>query len=240
MNLREYAARQPQPPAEQPSHALEVQTPDQMAARLDAEKLARLKAALAEALEDGTPVAGMLADVVRDLYGADSPQAARLADIIEAERTPGGHEMALAHIRQRRSILRKQAKQLEALTATITAQLAQLDEDERAMRTDQREAATLDAALADVLTYTQTLDTTPDAMTGAERLYTQHMGNPAAMGLLYGALAGLARQQYADGALDLIQARRFDDLRRDIAAACGLPMLTASSSPADGLTGADV
>lgn len=219
MNLEQYAAQHAQEQQQEPQ-TQEPLTVAQVAAKLDAEKLSSLMAQMQEAIEERTAPAAMLEAITGALFGASSPQAAAVAGIIDADRHPGGHEMAIAGIRQRRRLLRQQARQLEEQAKAIADELARLDESERALTREQAEAAALDSALIETLTFCKSLDPQqPDLMRQIETLYNRHNGNPAAMGLLYGCIAELTRQQYSAGRLDLIQQQEFTDLKGRIAAA---------------------
>ena len=173
-----------------------------------------------EAIDGGAKPAAMLELITGALFGEDSKQAAAVAEAIDADRHPGGHEMALATIRAQRKLLRQQLKQLEAQAKAITGELEKLDADERALTGSKAEAAALDRALLDVLTFRKQLDSPQaDLLQQMTELYNQHHGNPAAMGLLYGAITDLTRKQYSETTLDLIQQQAFRELKDRIAAA---------------------
>lgn len=218
MNLEQYAAQQAQEPQQAPQEQ-EALTVEQVAAKLDAEKLSSLMAQMQEAIEEKTAPAAMLEAITGALFGTSSPQAAAVAAIIEADRHPGGHEMAIAGIRQRRKMLKQQEKQLEEQAKAISDELEKLDEAERALTFEKADAAALDTALIETLTFCKTLDPQRDMLKEIETLYTRHHGNPAAMGLLYGSLDELTRRQYSAGRLDLVQQQEFTNLKKRIAAA---------------------
>lgn len=219
MNLEQYAAQHAQEPQQAPQ-AQEPLTVAQVAAKLDAEKLSSLMAQMQEAIDEKTAPAAMLEAITGALFGTSSPQAAAVAGIIDADRHPGGHEWAIAGIRQRRKLLRQQAKQLEEQAKAIAEELARLDEAERALTREKAEAAALDTALIETLTFCKSLDPQqPDLLRQIETLYNRHHGNPAAMGLLYGCIAELTRQQYSAGRLDLVQQQDFTSMKERIAAA---------------------
>ena len=219
MNLGQYAAQHAQEP-QQAQQAQEALTVAQVAAKLDAEKLSSLMAQMQEAIEEKTAPAAMLEAITGALFGTSSPQAAAVAAIIDADRHPGGHELAIADIRQRRSLLKKQQKQLEEQQRAIADELARLDESERALTREKAEAAALDTALIETLTFCKSLDPQqPDLLQQLETLYNRHHGNPAAMGLLCGCITDLTRQQYSAGRLDLVQQQDFTRLKEHIAAA---------------------
>ena len=218
VNLEQYAAQHAQEP-QQAQQAQEALTVAQVAAKLDAEKLSSLMAQMQEAIEEKTAPAAMLEAITGALFGTSSPQAAAVAAIIDADRHPGGHELAIADIRQRRSLLKKQQKQLEEQANTVADELAKLDEAERALTREKVEAAALDTALIETLTFCKGLDPQRDMLTEIAALYDRHHGNPAAMGLLYGSIEELTRQQYSAGRLDLVQQQEFTRMKERIAAA---------------------
>lgn len=215
MNLEQYAAQQAQAPQGAQS-APQTQEPlDVLAAKLDAEKLYSLMAEAQAAIDDGMAPAAMLERMTGALFGADSPQAAAVAQAIDADRHPGGHELAIADLRQQRHLLRQQAKQLEAQAKAITGELEKLDAAERELTQDKAKAAALDRALLDVLTFTKAPQ--GDLLQQMAALYDRHHGNPAAMGLLYGVMCDLTR--YSAGAFDLIQQQTFKELKDRVARA---------------------
>ena len=218
MNLEQYAAQQAQEPQQAPQ-TQETLSVEQVAAKLDAEKLSSLMAQMQEAIEEKTAPAAMLEAITGAMFGTSSPQAAAVAAIIDADKHPGGHELAIADIRQRRKMLKQQAKQLEEQAKAIADELAKLDESERALTREKAEAAALDNALIETLTFCKGLDPQRDMLKEIETLYTRHHGNPAAMGLLYGSIEELTRQQYSAGRLDLIQQQEFISMKERIAAA---------------------
>lgn len=218
MNLEQYAAQQAQEPQQAPQEQ-EALTVEQVAAKLDAERLSSLMAQMQEAIEEKTAPAAMLEAITGAMFGTSSPQAAAVAAIIDADKRPGGHELAIADIRQRRKMLKQQQKQLEEQAKAIADELARLDEAERALTFEKADAAALDTALIETLTFCKTLDPQRDMLKEIETLYTRHHGNPAAMGLLYGSLDELTRRQYSAGRLDLVQQQEFTNLKKRIAAA---------------------
>ena len=216
MNLEQYAAQQAQAPQGAQS-APQTQEPlDVLAAKLDAERLYSLMAEAQAAIDDGMAPAAMLERITGALFGADSPQAAAVAEAIDADRHPGGHELAIADLRQQRHLLRQQAKQLEQQAKAITGELEKLDAAERELMADKGQAAALDRAMLDVLTFTKAPQ--GDLLQQMAALYDRHHGNPAAMGLLYGVITDLARRQYSETTLDLMQQQTFKELKDRIAA----------------------
>ena len=222
MNLEELAARQAQGP-QGPQNAPQTQDPlEVLAAQLDADRLLSLKAEAQAAIDDGMAPAAMLEQMTGALFGTDSPQAAAVAAIIDADRHPGGHEMAIAAIRTQKKLLRQQLKQLEGQARAITGELEKLDAEERQITGDKAQAAALDRALLDVLTIAKD-GPQADTLQQMTELYNRHHGNPAAMGLLYGVIIDLTRKQYGETALDLIQQREFIELKDRIGAAIEAP-----------------
>ena len=217
MNLEQYAAQNAQAP-QGTQNAPQTQEPlDVLAAQLDAERLYSLMAEAQEAIDTEASPAAMLERITGALFGADSPQAAAVAQAIDADRHPGGHELAIADLRQQRALLRQQAKQLEAQAKAITGELEKLDAAERELTQDKGQAAALDRALLDVLTFTKAPQ--GDLLQQMAELYNRHHGNPAAMGLLYGVMCDLTR--YSAGAFDLIQQQTFKELKDRVAGAVG-------------------
>lgn len=223
MNLEEYAARHAQAP-QWAQNAPQTQEPlDVLAARLDADRLYSLQATAQAAIDDGMEPAAMLELITGAIFGTNSPQAAAVGQAIDADRHPGGHEMALATIKQQQHLLRQQAKQLEAQAQAITGELAKLDAAEREITGEKSKAAALDRAMLDVLTFRKQLDNPQgDLLADMGELYTRHHGNPAAMGLLYGCIVELHRRQHDARAFDLVQQQEFSDLAKQIAQALGI------------------
>lgn len=220
MNLEQYAAQHAQAP-QGAQNAPQTQEPlDVLAARLDADRLYSLQATAQAAIDDGMEPAAMLELITGGLFGTDSPQAAAVAQAIDADRHPGGHEMAIAAIRTQKKLLRAQLKQLEAQAKDLTGELEKLDAEERRITGEKAQAAALDRALIDVLAFAKSPQ--GDLLAQMTELYNRHHGNPAAMGLLYGVINDLARKQYSETALDLIQQREFIELKDHIAAAMRL------------------
>lgn len=221
MNLEQYAAQQTQAPQGAQDTPQTQEPLDVLAARLDADRLYSLMAQAQEAIDGGASPAAMLEQMTGALWGTSSPQAAAVAAAIDADRHPGGHEMALAAIQQQRKLLRQQLKQLEAQAKAITGELEKLDAAERELMTDKGQAAALDRALLDVLALAKGT-AEGDPLQQMTELYNRHHGNPAAMGLLYGVMADLTGRQYDAKAFDLIQQQAFKDLKKRVAEAIQL------------------
>ena len=225
MNLEQYAAQQAQAPQGAQS-APQTQEPlDVLAARLDADRLYSLQATAQAAIDDGMAPAAMLERITGALFGADSPQAAAVAQAIDADRHPGGRELAAAIYAQQRALLRQQLKQLEKQAKALTEEIEALNAAEAAALRTEGTGEALNRALLDVMTFVTQLDReNPPADTLPEltALYDRHHGNPAAMGLLYGCITDLTRRQYSAAALDLVQQQEFRALAGRIAEAIGL------------------
>ena len=83
------------------------------------------------------------------------------------------------------------------------------------MTREQAEAAALDTALIEVLTFSKAPQ--GDLLKEAAALYDRHHGNPAAMGLLYGSITTLQQRS----ALDLVQQQELNSLKERIAQEMG-------------------
>lgn len=221
MSLERLAAQQAQEPQQAPQ-AQEPLTVEQVAAKLDAEKLYSLMAQMQEAIEEKAAPAEMLQAITGAVFGTSSEQAAAVAAIIDADKNPGGHELAIADIRQRRKLLRQQAKQLEEQAKAIADKIAELDAAERELNREKAEGQALDSALIETLTFCKGLDPQRDMLTEIAALFDRHHNNPAAMGLLYGSIEALTRKQYSAGRLDLVQQREFTRIKERIAEAIRL------------------
>lgn len=214
-------AQQEQAPqeAQQTQEALPV---DYIAVKMDADSLLSLKAQAAAAIDTGATPAQLLVLIIGALFGKSSPQAAAVAGMIEAEKHPGGHEMAIAGLRQRKRLLRQQQKQQEAQLKAIGAEIEAANRAEGEIIAARGAAAALDSGLIETAAFCKALPGTeanPEILAAAEQLFTRHKGNPAAMGLLYGSLAEIGRTIYAAGGFDLVQAQQLADLRAQILAA---------------------
>ena len=123
-------AQQEQTPqeAQQAQEALPV---DLIAAKMDAERLLSLKAQAEAAINTGATPAQLLVLIIGALFGESSPQAAAVAGRIEAEKHPGGQEMAIAGLRQRKRLLKQQQKQQEEQLKAIGAEIEAMNRAER-------------------------------------------------------------------------------------------------------------
>ena len=213
------AAFQAQNPQET-QQAHEVLTNEQLAAKLDAEKYISLVAQLQEAIEEEKAPAEILQEITTAVFGTNSRQAAAVAAIIDADRHPGGHEIAIANMRQQRKILNNLFKMLTESATAANNEINRLDAAEKALTREKTEAAALDTAIIDTLTACKCLDLQePGTLQQLQNLYTRHKGRPAAMGLLYGTITELTRKGYGTGNFDLIQQQGFIELKEQIAAA---------------------
>ena len=224
MNFAQYlqqGAQQEQTPqdAQQAQEALPV---DIIAAQLEAERFHSLKAQTEAAIDTGTAPAQLLVLIIGAMFGESSPQAAAVAGRMDAEKHPGGHEMAIAGLRQRKRLLRQQEKQLVEQIKAIGAEIEAANRAEGEIIAAGGAAAALDSGLIEVAAFCKALPGTeakPEILETAGKLFTRHKGNPAAMGLLYGSLAELSRTIYAAGGFDMVQAQQLADLRAQILAA---------------------
>lgn len=225
MNLEQYAAQQAQAP-QGAQNAPQTQEPlDALAAQIDAGRLYSLQAEAQAAIDSKAPPAAILERITGALWGQDSPQAAAVAAIIDADRHPGGRELAAAIYEQQRKALYKQQKQLEQQARGLAEAIEKLNAAEAAARREESERTRLNRALLDVMTFAAQLDAEnpqADLLQTMAGLYDRHQGSPVAMGLLYGCIANLNRRQYSAAAFDLIQQQEFKDLAARIAAAIGL------------------
>lgn len=224
MNLTQYIAQnaQQEPAPQEAQQTQEALPVDLIAAKMDAEKYLSLKAQAAAAIDAGTAPAQLLVLITGALFGESSPQAAAVAGRLDAEKHPGGHEMAIAGLRQRKRLLKQQQKQHEEQIKGIAAEIDEINRAEREIFTAQAEAAALDNGLIEVAAFCKALPGTeakPEIIAAAGALFTRHKGNPAAMGLLYGSLTEIGRTIYAAGGFDLVQAQQLADLRAQILAA---------------------
>lgn len=220
MNLEQLAAQQArasQAPQNAPQ-TQEAEPVDVLAARLDADRLYSLMVQTQEAIEDKARPADLAQMMTGALFGADSPQAAAVEAIIDADKHPGGHEMALATIRAQRQLLRQQIKQLEQRAKDITGELEKLDEADRATQHERMAAQDIDRALLDVLTLYKLKgrDPQPDILQEAAAILDKHRRDPAAMGLLYGFMVELTGRGYRVLSLDLAQQQEFDRLKAEV------------------------
>ena len=218
--LQQDAQQEPDPQdAQQAQEALPV---DLIAAKMDADKYLSLKAQAAAAIDAGTAPAQLLVLIIGVLFGESSPQAAAVAGRMDAEKHPGGHEMAIAGLRQRKRLLKQQQKQAEEQLKAIGAEIEAANRAEGEIIVARGAAAALDSGLIETAAFCKALPGTeakPEIIAAAEQLFTRHKGNPAAMGLLYGSLTEIGRTIYAAGGFDLVQAQQLADLRAQILAA---------------------
>ena len=191
--------------------------------KADADRLISLKAQAEVAIYSGTEPEQLLILMVCALFGKDSPQAVVAAELIDAAQHPGGHEMAIAALRQRKRLLKQQQRQLEEKAKDLAAEIEAANQAERALFAEQGEAETLNRGLIEVAAFCEALPGTaqaPEMITAAGELFARHKENPAAMGLLYGSLAEISRKTYTTaGRFDLVQLQQLADLRAQILAA---------------------
>lgn len=140
------------------------------------------------------------------------------------EAAPGGYEIILADIRQRRRLLKRAARQIQEQSRKIDAAIQALDDEERALYQDRVAFGALDHALLDVLTMRKQLPfyEVEAAIKEIERLYGRYADNMAAMGLLYGCALDLTLKASREKQLDLVSQYDFAELKKKIGAAMGL------------------
>lgn len=229
MNYTDYLAQQPQGEQEpqeeqqaQPVGPLEV-----IAARLAAEKYYTLLAEARQAIPFAADPGQLAANLTALLFGEDSTEAGTVARMIEAHKRPGGYELALEMARQRRALLKKQLEQLAEHEKEIAAQMGLSAADERELMNSEAEAKAANGALLAVMDFSRQLaaDADPGAIIGqAGKLYEQHSGSRAAMGLLLGYLTewqGRAFSFTGGATLDLVQEQEMRELKSRLAAAAG-------------------
>ena len=231
MKYTDYLAQDTQQPQEPQEPQEEQQTQasrlDMMRAQLDAEKYYSLLAEARQAVPFATDPGQLAATLMALLFGEDSTEAGIVARMIEAARRPGGYELAIEAARQRRALLKKQLDKLAEQEKEIAAQMGLAAADERELINSQAEAAAANGALLAVMDFSRQLaaDADPGAIIGqAGKLYEQHSGNRAAMGLLLGSLTewqGRAFSFTGGATLDLVQQQEMRELKSRLAAAAG-------------------
>lgn len=218
MNLEQYAAQQAQYLQEE-SKAHEVLDVDQVAMKLDAEKLSSLMAQLQEDIDERMAPAAILERLTGAMFGTSSQQAAAVAVIIDEDRHPGGHELAIASLQARRKLITQQQRQLEAQAKKLEEEAAHLIDQERDLTRQATEEESVDAALSEVLTFCKTREPGPGMITEMESLYIRYKENALAMGLLHGFMVDLARRGILSGEFDLLQRQFLKTLQDKIEAA---------------------
>ena len=224
MNFAQYMAQnaQEEQKTQQEQQAQDVLTVEQVAARQAAEQYYSLSAQAAAAIEAGIAPAAMLQLIINALFGDNSQQAAAVAELIEQEKYPGGHELAIADIRQQRRLLNQQRRQHEAQLKELGTEIEALNKAERALFTAKAAADEQKTGLIDIMAFCQALPGAapdPDIITEAQRLFEKHRGNSAAMGLLYGSLTEINHSMYSAGRFDMIQMQEITELKAQILAA---------------------
>lgn len=222
MNLLQFIAQNAQQEQEpqEAQQTQEVLPAAMVEMKADADGFISLKAQAEAAIYSGTDPEQILLLMVCALFGQDSPQAAAVAELIEEARHPGGREMTIAALRQRRRFLKQQQKQHEEQIKNLAAEVESINKAERELFAAEGEAEALNNGLIEVATFCKALPGTapkPEMITAAGELYARHKNNPAAMGLLYGSLAQIARKTYAAaGGFDLVQLQQLADLRAQV------------------------
>lgn len=228
MNYADYLAQQPQEPQEpQEEQQAQAGPLEVIAAQLAAEKYYTLLAEARQAVPFATDPGQLAATLTALLFGEDSTEAGIVANMIEAHKRPGGYELAIEAARQRRALLKKQLDKLAEQEKEIAAQMGLAAADERELMNSKAEAEAANGALLAVMDFSRQLaaDADPGAIIGqAGKLYEQHSGNRAAMGLLLGALTewqGRAFTFTSGLALDLVQQQEMQELKSRLATAAG-------------------
>ena len=208
MTLEEYAARQAQqaPQAQEPQRKNQL---DAVAARIDAEKLSLLMAEARQAIDEYRSPATLLTVITGAIFGQDSAESAAVAKAIEQDRAPGGHELAIAALREQRRQLNQQAKKLTEQQKAVAEAIEKVNAAERELMTPAA-----DGALIDVMTFCNNTEPRETLLQEAAALFEKHRRNPAAMGLLYGSLA--AQAGYTAGRYDLMQQQELAELKARI------------------------
>ena len=219
MNLREYAAQQPQ-------ETQQLQEKRQEQPAEDWRKVSALKADIATGLRAAETQPELLQMLISNICGEDSIEAAKAAALpISALPTVGGLDMLIAdHEAQIAANKRQRArlqKELEAATKEGEGLREELGQLQRNRDRDNGKA------LEDVLSfYRQTQRTTsadPGQITTAGELYAKHRGAPVAMALLYGVILDYMTRFGSDW-LMVDDMQRYTDLMKlkdDIKAAAG-------------------
>lgn len=222
MNLLQYIAQnaQQEPEAQEAQQAQEVLPAAMAGIKADADRFISLKEQAEAAIYSETEPEKILILLVCSMFGNESPQAAAAEKLIDAAQHPGGHEIAIAALRQRKRLLKQQQRRYEEQIKDLSAEIEAANKAERELFAAQGEAETLNNGLIEVSTFCKALpgtDPAPEMITTAEKLFEKYKGNPAAVGLLYGSLADLARKTYTTaGRFDLVQLQQLADLRARI------------------------
>lgn len=170
--------------------------PESPAAAMDTALIHSLQAEFDTALYGDAELnpAALLTRLAVKLYGAYSPESDRLAELLKRDAATN-YAMARANLAQRRKLLKQEKRQLERQAQRLADELKAVDEQEQALIQSHAGDAGTNAGIQEVLQTVSEIDfANPDTetMRMLTRLYDRHSTNPAAMGLLLGATAGLA------------------------------------------------
>lgn len=226
MNYTDYLkqqAQQTQEPQEE-AQPQPAQTLEQIAAQLAAEKYYSLQAETRRIVPFATDPAALAANLVDLILGPGSFEAGCLANLIAAQRQPGGYELAIDAIQQRRRTCKKQMTRLAEMQKELSADIEQLIEEERSLTAAQSDAAQYDAAMLDIMPF-RPIAAEADAealLLQGGNLLEKHSSSRQAMCLLYGIIHDQQNRLYADGAADLVQRQAMNDLLARIAASAGM------------------
>ena len=196
MNLEQYAAQQPQPQAAQavgdPGRQL-----DDLTARMEAARLTQILALTRKGLENKANPSAILAQLAGPMFGPDSPEAKKIAEIVSADRLPGGLDMALAMVEQRRRLLKRQKKRLEDQLQDVNRWLGDLYLAESDLIGDYYQTADHNRDMREIMTFYLALDQTEGcSLEHLGGLLARYKRNPAAMGLLYGIIVDLIQKKF--------------------------------------------
>jgi len=219
-SLEEYAAQQAQNPqqAQEPQQA-ESSPLDAIAARNDAEKYHSLMDNLREIVSRDIHPRNILIFMVGAVFGETSAEAETIAEAIKKTKYPGGYDLAMANINNRRKQLREQQKALEGQLKLVAEAMTTAEAEEREIFKKQTAESVQNSAMVDLLTFFKGIDGRASLLQEMKALYQKHREKPAAMGLLYGSMTEIARRESAAGQLDLVQQQEFIDLKAQVLAA---------------------
>lgn len=231
MNLAQYLAQNEQKTqgtqeaqeAQEKTGAQETQptalTADMIAAKLAAEKYYSLQVQTEEAIANKEPPAEILLQMVSAIFGASSTQYLSVSENIDGRKHPGGREMAISSIRQRKRLLKQQQESLEARVRTIAREIQAATDEERAILNEKDNDNRLNEALTAVLEFckaTAGTDPQPEIVQSIQSLYARYHETPAAMGLLYGCISEFSANAYSSGKFNLIDLQGLSEIKEKI------------------------
>lgn len=231
MNLAQYLSQNKQETqgAQEAQEKPEAQTAqpaalsaDMIAAKLAAEKFYSLQVQTEAAIANKEPPADILLQMVAAIFGVGSTQYLAVAENIDSQKHPGGREMAIASLRQKKRLLKQQKETLEARVRTIAREIEAATEAERDILDEKVNDSRLNEALTAVLDFclaTAADDLQPNIVQSIQALYTRYHETPAAMGLLYGCVSGLSSRAYSCGKFNLIDLQGLNEAKEKILSA---------------------